>query len=159
MGDGGLFGGEDFDFDEDLLGELAHGHGAAGGEGGGERFGVNGVHGGEVTHVGKVDGGLHYVVHSEAGGFEDGLRVGETLAGLLGDPFGDFAGRGVDGNLAGGEHEGSAVDSLAVGADGAGGVLCGNLVLHFGLVWVKVIVQNYFILTGLIISIFLRQNF
>ncbi len=117
---GGLFRGEHFDFDQDLLGKLADGDCRTGGIGRAESFGVNGVHGGEVGHVGEIDSGLDDIVHCQSGGFEDCLHVAERLACLLCDSFGDFAGLGVEGNLAGCEQEGAAVYCLAVRSDGSG---------------------------------------
>jgi hypothetical protein len=34
-------------------------------------FGVDGVHGGEIIHIGKEYGGLHDVIERRAGGFDD----------------------------------------------------------------------------------------
>ena len=105
-----------------------HGNGAAGRERGGEKLGIHLVHGAEIGHIGQKDGGFHDVAQRQAARLENGLGVGDALAGLLLDAaLRECAGGGVDGQLAGNEDEsGTGIDSLAVRADGRRGLLCLN---------------------------------
>ncbi len=96
--------GDALDFYEGVFGEAGDLDGGAGGRGdafGGEVFGVEGVHGGEVGHVLEEDGGFDDVGEVQAGGGEDGLEVLEDAGGLGFDAAGDEArrwlGRGLPG--------------------------------------------------------------
>ena len=113
-------------------GQRTHLHGGTGGILAlGEKLGVHRVHGGEVAHALQEHGGLDHVVHGQAGSPQNGLDIGQHLAGLLGDAAGNkLAGGGVKGHLAGGDEEAAAVDGLRVRADGGGGVGGGNDLLH-----------------------------
>lgn len=108
MPDGGLgfkrgFG-DDFDLYKRVLGKAGDGDGGTGGwDGafGGEVFGVDLIHGGEVAHGFEEDGGFDDVGQVEACLREDGLYVFEDADGLLGDAARDqLAGGGVEGYLA-----------------------------------------------------------
>lgn len=120
----GGFGGDDLDFYEGVLGERGHGYGGAGGGDdafGGQVFGVDLVHDGEVGHALEEDGGFDYVGEVEAGFVKDSANVLEDADGLLGDASGDeLAGGGVEGNLSGEEEHASDANGLRVRADGGG---------------------------------------
>ncbi len=88
-----------------------------------EGGGVEGVKGGEVGHVFEEDGAFDHVIEGEARAGEKAFDIGEDLEGLAGEVGGvDFAGGGIDGDLAGREEEVAAADGLGVGTDGGGGV-------------------------------------
>ena len=114
-------GGEAADFD------------AGFGGGVGEVFGVEGVEFGEFVDVGHIHRGFGDLGEAATGGFEYGFDVGEGLA-VFGDlAAGDeFAGGGMDAELAGDEQEVAEAGGLVVGvvAGGEGGDVDGFGELH-----------------------------
>jgi hypothetical protein len=96
-----IHSGDDFDFDEGVLGEAGDFDGGAGrcdGAFGRKVLSVDGVHGGKVVHVLKKDDGFYDVGEVGSRGREDGLDVFEDTGGLIGDGSGDeLAGGGIEG--------------------------------------------------------------
>ena len=122
-----LLRGDDLDLYQSVLGQTGNFHSAAGrilafGEEGGIHF----VHGAEVVHVAEEHGGLENMVHGDAGLFQNGLHVGQGLAGLGLDALGERAGGGIDGQLAGSNDQAVELRRLGVGADGGGGFRCAD---------------------------------
>src|SRR6476620_1423193 len=85
-----------------------------------ERPGVDGIHGGEVSHVHQVDRGLHDAGQLETLGLENRADVGENALRLLRDvAVHQLAGGGIEAHLAGGEKQPVGAGGLTVWADGA----------------------------------------
>ena len=127
-----LLDADGLDLHQSALGQRSDLHSGAGGILTlGKELGVHRVHGGEIAHILQEHGGLDHVVHGQAGGLQNGLDIGQHLAGLLGDAAGNkLAGGGVKGHLAGRDQEAAAVDGLGIGTDGGGGIGGGNDLLH-----------------------------
>jgi len=118
-----LLDGDDFDFNESVLGQTGNFHCAAGRI---VAFGEEGciyrIHCSKVVHVAQEHGGLNNGIHRQASGLQNRLDVGQRLLGLTLNAFGECAGSGVDGQLTGSDDQIAQIDSLAVGADGSGGI-------------------------------------
>lgn len=91
--------GNNFDFNKHLLGKLAHGNCRTCGERRSEHLAVNLVHRHEISHIRKENGGFNNVVNTKAGFGKNCLYIGKRLGGLSGNPFGNFAGFWINGNL------------------------------------------------------------
>ena len=110
------------------LGQCFHGHGAPGRERFGEERCIYGVHRREIAHIGQEDRRFHDIGQFQAGRPQDGLRVQERLARLLGDtPLRECPGGRVDGQLPRNEDKtGAAVHGLAVRPDGRRCLYCAD---------------------------------
>src|SRR5215469_1842302 len=87
---------------------------------------VDRIDSGELRDVGQIERHLDDVAHVESGGRQDLARVVERLIHLRFEAVDDFAGRGVEADLAGGERKTAGDDRLRIWADGVRGVCGGN---------------------------------
>src|SRR5262249_3159174 len=110
--------GDDFDFDQSILGKTRDLDGRTGRRRHGEILSVDLVHGREVIHVLKKNRGLDHMMQIDAARFENPLYVFQHPLGLLPDiTREEFVAVRIESDLAGSKKKSAGFDGLRIRSD------------------------------------------